>query len=306
MIEDAVNVNREAAIDVVGDEMDATSTAARLGFASHGQGRRRLIEIAVFGALIVGALFTLPGLGELRDRLAGADAGLIALVAAVEVGSCLAFVAAFRGVFSRRLGWRFSYEVAMSEQAANVLLPTGGAGGLALGAWALRRVGMPAERIGRRTVAFFLVTSSINFIAVIVAGVGLALGVLPGDAAIGVALIPAVRRGAGPRDDRLPAPRSRRQPPRGWWWPDPRRARIRARAPRRRHPRRDLAARLGRPLGDPERSATWASTWSRWRWRSPLSAVARRRPAPSCSPTRSASSAASSRSPAASAAPTAD
>ena len=54
----------------------------------------------------------------------------------------------------------------MSEQAANVLLPTGGAGGLALGAWALRRVGMPAERIGRRTVAFFLVTSSVNFIAV--------------------------------------------------------------------------------------------------------------------------------------------
>ncbi len=183
MIDDAVNVNREGAIDVVDDEMDPSSSW---------QGRRRLIEIAVFGTLIVGALFALPGLGELRDRLAGADAGLIALVAAVEIGSCLAFVAAFRGVFSRRLGWRFSYEVAMSEQAANVLLPTGGAGGLALGAWALRRVGMPAERIGRRTVAFFLVTSSINFIAVIVAGVGLALGVLPGDAAIGVALIPAV------------------------------------------------------------------------------------------------------------------
>ena len=36
----------------------------------------------------------------------------------------------------------------MAEQAANVLLPTGGAGGLALGAWALRRIGMPADRIG--------------------------------------------------------------------------------------------------------------------------------------------------------------
>ena len=81
----------------------------------------------------------------------------------LEVGSCLAFVAAFRGVFSRRLSWRFSYEVGMAEQAANVLLPTGGAGGLALGAWALRRIGMPAERIGRRTVAFFLITSSVNF-----------------------------------------------------------------------------------------------------------------------------------------------
>ena len=202
MIDDAVNVNREGAIDVVDDEMDPSSSW---------QGRRRLIEIAVFGTLIVGALFALPGLGELRDRLAGADAGLIALVAAVEIGSCLAFVAAFRGVFSRRLGWRFSYEVAMSEQAANVLLPTGGAGGLALGAWALRRVGMPAERIGRRTVAFFLVTSSINFIAVIVAGVGLALGRAARRRGHRRRPDPGRGRGAGARGHRLPAPRARRQ-----------------------------------------------------------------------------------------------
>jgi len=150
-----------------------------------------MVEIAVFAALIVGAVVTLPGLGDVRDRLAGANVWLIVAVAAVEIGSCLAFVAAFRGTFSRRLSWRFSYEVGMSEQAANVLLPTGGAGGLALGAWALRRIGMPAERIGRRTVAFFLVTSSINFFAVIIAGVGLALGILPGEAALGLALIPA-------------------------------------------------------------------------------------------------------------------
>jgi uncharacterized membrane protein YbhN (UPF0104 family) len=100
-------------------------------------------------------------------------------------------VAAFRGVFSSGLSWRFSYQVAMAEQAANVLLPTGGAGGLALGAWALRRVGMPADAIGPRTVAFFLITSSVNFAAVIVAGVGLATGLLPGDVALLTALAPA-------------------------------------------------------------------------------------------------------------------
>jgi uncharacterized membrane protein YbhN (UPF0104 family) len=173
-----------------------------------GQGRRRLVEIGVFAILIAGAIAALPGLGDLRDRLAGADLSLVAAVAAVELGSCLAFVLAFRGVFNMapqrrrgsaslrsasqgRLPWRFSYEVAMSEQAANVLLPTGGAGGLALGAWALKRIGMPAERIGRRTVAFFLVTSSINFIAVVIAGVGLATGLLPGEVALATALVPA-------------------------------------------------------------------------------------------------------------------
>ena len=154
--------------------------------------RRRLIELAVFAALLAGAIAALPGLGDLRARLGAADPGLVALAAVLELGSCLAFVAAFRSVFSRRLGWRFSYEVGMAEQAANVLLPTGGAGGLALGAWALRRVGMDAERIGRRTVAFFLLTSSVNFVAVILAGLGLATGLLAGDVAMAIALIPAL------------------------------------------------------------------------------------------------------------------
>jgi uncharacterized membrane protein YbhN (UPF0104 family) len=164
---------------------------------SFAPGRRRFIEIGLFLVLVAGAVVAFPGLGDLRARLAGADPRLIALAATLEVGSCLAFVAAFRGVFSRRLGWRFSYEVAMAEQAANVLLPTGGAGGLALGAWALRRIGMPAERIGRRTVAFFLVTSSINFIAVVIAGLAVGLGLLPGEGAVTIALVPAVITAVG-------------------------------------------------------------------------------------------------------------
>jgi uncharacterized membrane protein YbhN (UPF0104 family) len=182
---DDLNMNQTAMDRVVPNEMD-------LATSSLGQGRRRLVEIGVFAALLVGALFAFPGLDDLRARLAGADARLIALAAVLEVGSCLAFVAAFRGVFSRRLSWRFSYEVGMAEQAANVLLPTGGAGGLALGAWALRRIGMPAERIGRRTVAFFLITSSVNFAAVIFAGLGLGLGILPGEVAFLAAVGPAL------------------------------------------------------------------------------------------------------------------
>jgi uncharacterized membrane protein YbhN (UPF0104 family) len=177
-------MNQTAMDRVVGNEMELEG--------SFRPGGRRLVEIGVFAAMIGGALFALPGLDEFRARLAGADPRLIAVAALLEVGSCLAFVAAFRGVFSHRLSWRFSYEVGMAEQAANVLLPTGGAGGLALGAWALRRVGMPAERIGRRTVAFFLITSSVNFLAVILAGVGLASGLLGGEVAFATALVPAV------------------------------------------------------------------------------------------------------------------
>lgn len=158
---------------------------------------RRLLELGVLVGLVGAAVLALPGLDQLRARLAGADPALIAVAAALELGSCLAFVAAFRGVFSPGLSWRFSYQVAMAEQAANVLLPTGGAGGLALGAWALRRVGMAADRIGPRTVAFFLITSAINFLAVILAGGGLALGLLAGEVALATALVPALLASAG-------------------------------------------------------------------------------------------------------------
>jgi uncharacterized membrane protein YbhN (UPF0104 family) len=69
----------------------------------------------------------------------------------------------------------------MAEQAANALLPASGAGGLALGAWALRRDGMDARHIARRSVAFFLLTSLANVGAVIVFAALYATGILHHD-----------------------------------------------------------------------------------------------------------------------------
>ena len=59
-----------------------------------------------------------------------------------ERASCLAFVLAFREVFCRQLPIGFSYNIAMAEQATNVLLPTGGAGGShpVPGSWVRRAV----------------------------------------------------------------------------------------------------------------------------------------------------------------------
>ena len=70
----------------------------------------------------------------------------------------------------------------MAEQATNVLLPTGGAGGLALGAWVLRQAGMATEYIGRRSVAFFVFTSIPNFGCAAIVGWLLAVHLLHGRA----------------------------------------------------------------------------------------------------------------------------
>ncbi|MEA2232769.1 MAG: putative heme transporter [Solirubrobacteraceae bacterium] len=157
--------------------------------------RRRLalrlgLIVVVVAALGV-AVTSLPGLDELRDRLASASPEWLAIALALQACSCLAFVAAFRGVFCRRLPWRLSYEIAMAAQGTNVLLPSGGAGGLALAAWALRRTGMPAQRLARRTVAFYVLTSSVNFMTAVFAGGALALGLLAGGGSLALTGGPA-------------------------------------------------------------------------------------------------------------------
>ena len=97
----------------------------------------------------------------------------------LEVLSCLSYVLMFKPVFCPRMSWRTSYELGMSELAVGSLVPASGAGGLAFGAWALRKGGMPAEDIARRTVAFFVLKSAANFVAVAVLGVVMWLGVGP-------------------------------------------------------------------------------------------------------------------------------
>src|SRR3954469_9284668 len=79
--------------------------------------RRRLaLRLALVAGVLAAlgvAVASLPGLDEVRHRLAGAPPVWRAAALALQAASCLAFVAAFRGVFCRRLPWRLTYAVAM-------------------------------------------------------------------------------------------------------------------------------------------------------------------------------------------------
>ncbi len=142
---------------------------------------KRLLQLSAVVAVVVAFVFLLPGLSSVRSRIADASAPWLVAAGVLELLSALSYVIVFRAVFCPRMSWRFSYQVGMAEQAANSLLPAGGAGGLALGAWALRRGGMPADHIARRTVAFFILTSLANVGTLIVFGAALAAGLLGRD-----------------------------------------------------------------------------------------------------------------------------
>jgi uncharacterized membrane protein YbhN (UPF0104 family) len=171
-------------------EAQALATAAS-GTASDSEGvpdelsprrlRRRLLEFALIGLVIALIVLVGPGLGDLRRQLAHASPGWLVLAVALEVLSNLSYVVIFRAVFCPRMSWRLSYQIGMSELAANSVLSLSGTGGLALGAWALHRGGMSSEHIGRKTVAFFFLTSLANVGAVIVFATLYAVGVLHHD-----------------------------------------------------------------------------------------------------------------------------
>ena len=178
-----------------------------------------MAALAVLGAIVLFA----PGLGEVRDRLSDASPSWLGLAAFLEGLSFASYVVMFGPIFCAGLGWRRAWEIGGSELAMGSLVPASGAGGLALGAWVLHRGGMSVERIARRSVAFFLIKSGVNFVAVAVLGTAMALGVGP-HVSPWLTVLPAVmatlailavaslpRLGAGPRPFPGPeAPRAER------------------------------------------------------------------------------------------------
>lgn len=143
---------------------------------------RRLVRraVTVVGLLAVVGLIAAfaPGLGQVRRHLAAADPAWIVAGVVLEFLSGVSYVAMFRPVFCSRTSWRTSWEIGWSELAVGSLVPASGAGGLALGAWILSQGGMPADKIARRSVAFFLIKSSVNFVAVAVIGTAMAVGLV--------------------------------------------------------------------------------------------------------------------------------
>ncbi|MGH3995677.1 MAG: lysylphosphatidylglycerol synthase domain-containing protein, partial [Pseudonocardiaceae bacterium] len=156
---------------------------------------RRLVRraVPVLAALTVLGLVVVlaPGLGEVRERLGDADPGWLALAVLFEALSGVSYVLMFRPIFCRQMPWRTSWEISWSSLAVGSIVPASGAGGLALGAWILHEGGMPADRIARRSVAFFLIKSSVNFVAVAVLGTLLAVGLVGPELSLWLTAAPA-------------------------------------------------------------------------------------------------------------------
>jgi uncharacterized membrane protein YbhN (UPF0104 family) len=152
---------------------------------------RRAAQVVALLAVLVLIAALAPGLDDVRDRLGGASPAWLAAAVAFEVLSSLSYVLMFRPVFCSAMPWRSAVEVGLSEVGMGSIIPASGAGGMALGAWVLSRAGMPGELIARRSVAFLLLKSSVNFAAVAIVGLLAFAGILGPPQPVWLTLVPA-------------------------------------------------------------------------------------------------------------------
>jgi uncharacterized protein (TIRG00374 family) len=170
------------------------------------QDRKKLVlGIAGIVLVIVAIYVLLPkvvGLGDVLQKLDDATWYWVVAAVAANVAAFGAYVMIFRAVISaaservrRRLDVRTSYEITMAGLAATRLFSAAGAGGLILTYWAIHRAGMSRRRAVARMIAFLVVLYSVYLIALIVFGLLLETGVLPGDAPFAGTLLPAAIAG---------------------------------------------------------------------------------------------------------------
>ena len=170
--------------------------------------RRRIATLAITFVLVVLAIYFLfpkvVGLEDALVRFGQATWYWLVVALAFTVAGFGAYVALFRGILGgvhddplrRRLDFRASYQITMAGLAATRIFSAGGAGGIAVTYWALRRAGMPRRRSACRMVAFLALLYSVYLGSLVLFGVLLRTGVLPGAAPAGGTVVPALIAGA--------------------------------------------------------------------------------------------------------------
>jgi uncharacterized membrane protein YbhN (UPF0104 family) len=182
----------------VGAEVPSADVSGEAAAAMSAQSRtlrNSLVGLAIFFALVAVLLLSVPGLRAAAERITDARAGWVAAGVGFELVSCAGYVVLFGlvfGMLSRRLYSRLS----LSELAVNSVVSVSGLAGIALGAWVLRSRGVSVERIAKRSVLIFVLTSAVNVAATVLIGVPMWLGLLPGSENALLTLLPAAAAAA--------------------------------------------------------------------------------------------------------------
>jgi uncharacterized protein (TIRG00374 family) len=159
---------------------------------------RRVVQTLVLVVILLVAIYLvfpkLVGLGNALDKLDEADPVWIGIAIGFSILAYATYIALFKAVVggdALRLDWPETYEINLAGLAATRIFSAGGAGGIALTYWALRKAGMARRDVARRMVAFLALQYAFYPLALILFGVLLRTGVMSGEGSLELTIIPA-------------------------------------------------------------------------------------------------------------------
>jgi hypothetical protein len=123
---------------------------------------------------------------------------------ALEVFSEVGYVTSWRTIVDPdnllgrdQRGVRISTHAAWAQLGAGMVVPGGSLASVGVGAWILRRLGMPGKTIAERQFNLSFLNTTVDALALGVFGVGLAIGIFPGARSLLLTLLPAALATSG-------------------------------------------------------------------------------------------------------------
>ncbi|MBA2763866.1 MAG: flippase-like domain-containing protein [Thermoleophilaceae bacterium] len=197
----------EGRTDFAGTPEDDEEAIDEGAFAALFGDRRRVVGVVIAFLLVVVAIYVLLprviGFEDVLVRIGQATWYWLVVALAATGVAFAAYVALFRGILGglsqseifNRLDLRASYQITMAGLAATRLFSAAGAGGIVVTYWALRHAGLRRRTAAARMVAFLVVMYSVYLGALVIFGVLLRTGVLPGMNPVGGTIVPAAIAG---------------------------------------------------------------------------------------------------------------
>jgi uncharacterized membrane protein YbhN (UPF0104 family) len=160
--------------------------------------RKALLLVGAAAIMLVSLVLLAPAFADLPEawhRLKSGDVGWLTLALVFEVLSFIGHIVLFSAVAQdggSRIGLWASTQINLAGHAATRLFASAGAGGIALTAWAMRRSGMERSDVASRMVTFLVLLYGVYMGALVVGGIGLYTGLLPGGGSFAITIVPAI------------------------------------------------------------------------------------------------------------------
>lgn len=162
------------------------------------------LKLAGYLAVAYVVLKLIPALTQALHNLEHVSWEWVLGAIALEVLSELGFVAAWRAIIDPQellardgRGWHTDDDVAWAQLGGGLLLPGGAWGGVGVGALILHRFGMPNKQIAEREFNLSFLNTAVDALVLIVAGVGLAIGIFAGEHHLLLTVLPAAVAATG-------------------------------------------------------------------------------------------------------------